>query len=75
MTHDELLAKFTDYEAHFDQVRDEEKIFAMLRAVVELHKPLGWTCKECNKDFRDKDIKRFVKYPCPTIQAIEKEPA
>ena len=39
VTHDELLAKFTDYEAHFDQVRDEEKVFAMLRAVVELTKP------------------------------------
>lgn len=59
MTHDELLAKVKDNPTTL--------------AVVELHKPLGWTCKECNKDFRDKDIKRFVKYPCPTIQAIEKE--
>ena len=74
MTHDELLAKFTDYELHFDQVRDEEKVFAMLRAVVELHKNNGskYTlaynqvaielCEYCRDE-----------YPCPTIQAIEKE--
>ena len=39
-----------------------------IRAVVELHKPFLYPeddkiyCDECN-----------VKYPCPTIQAIEKE--
>ena len=81
MTHEELLAKFTDYEAHFDQVRDEPKVFAMLRAVVELHKPFfnkfaqDYTCDGCG----------YAHYPlgssysprlwkdCPTIQAIEKE--
>ena len=67
MTHDKLLAKFTDYELHFDQAQDEEKVFAMLRAVVELHKPIihalpDETCWACQ------DL-----YPCPTIQAIEKE--
>lgn len=36
MTHEELLEKFTDYEAHFDQVRDEERLYRILRAVVEL---------------------------------------
>ena len=35
MTHDELLAMFDDYEKHFDQVQDEPKVFAMLRAVIE----------------------------------------
>ena len=36
MTREELLEKFTDYEAHFDQVRDEERLYRILRAVVEL---------------------------------------
>ena len=69
MTHEELLAKFTDYEAHFDQVRDEAKVFAMLRAVVELHHPSKDKCWECS--FPLDSI--YVLYPCPTIQAIEKE--
>ena len=33
-----------------------------LRAVVESHKPKGTLCKTC-----------YFIYPCPTIQAIEKE--
>ena len=67
MTHEELLEKFTDYGAHFDQVRDESKVFAMLRAVVELHKPddAGF-CSDCFGT-------PYVTYPCSTIQVIEKE--
>jgi len=79
MTHDELLARIqSDYEEnkHF---RDQPKWkpFAALRAVVELHKPYPapttvsmedgkWQsnihCDDCHSV-----------YPCPTIQAIEKE--
>ena len=62
MTHDELL----------DCVKPEYaygKIGDALRAVVELHKPTknrsieGW-CDVCTD---------YYQYPCPTIQAIEKE--
>ena len=86
MTHDEtyqidnfddLLAKFKDYEAHFDQVKDEPKIFAALRAVVESHKPLlvkdyendnyWYECQECSGNGFS------ALYPCQTIKVIEKE--
>ena len=69
MTHEKLpyLAIIKDLNKLIRKQKDA------INVVMELHKPLGWTCKECNKDFRDKDIKRFVKYPCQTIQAIEKE--
>jgi len=74
MTHDELLEKLTDYEAHFDQVRDEEKAYNALRAIVELH-PM-WT------DYRytetSKELVEFCgccqeKWPCKTIQVIQEE--
>jgi hypothetical protein len=83
MTHDELLTKFTDYELHFDQVRDEEKVFAILRAVVELHKPTDryfpnrvWGS---DGEIDTGGVTRSTckcgssSYPCDTIQAIEKE--
>ena len=76
MTHDELLDKIEaiDYwQEHFAN----RTFLKALRAVVELHKPKGNFadtyiegeptnpfCPECI----DPDV-----YPCPTIQAIEKE--
>lgn len=74
MNHSDLLDKFTDYEAHFDQVQDEPKVFAMLRAVVEFHSP----CKGDDHDdsLEDPCICKGCfdeEWPCPTIQAIEKE--
>ena len=64
MTHDELLAKIN----HFRIVPFDPLIDA-LRAVVELHKPrfpdVDSSCQWCEDIYRD--------YPCPTIQAIEKE--
>jgi hypothetical protein len=72
MTHDELLAKLADdYQfADYAELRDEQGFLPThqaLRAVVELHKPVihalpDETCWACQ------DL-----YPCPTIQAIEKE--
>ena len=66
MTHDELLVKFKN-------LSPESKVCNALRAVVELHKPGegyfgdGIVCKACgSQDYE------WV-YPCPTIQAIEKE--
>ena len=71
MTHDELLAEIDSYAYVF-------KPKTALRAVVELHKPseiadafgdIG--CVECDYDA---DYKIWNQpYPCPTIQAIEKE--
>ena len=62
MTHNELLALI-------DQMKNHDAIFMKdaLLAVVKLHKPIihalpDFTCWACQ------DL-----YPCPTIQAIEKE--
>jgi hypothetical protein len=61
VTHDELLAKIEDKDLYwFNHV-------AALRAVVELHKPSTGAdelppCIQCGRTF-----------PCPTIEAIEKE--
>jgi hypothetical protein len=63
MTHDELLAEIDSAELgwYYGWMKDS------LRAVVELHRPIihalpDETCWACQ------DL-----YPCPTIQAIEKE--
>ena len=72
MTHDELSKKLEGLW------HDSFKApgYMMLRAVVELHKPsfavvdgvkgLEW-CYQCA------DQRGYAKYPCTTIQAIEKE--
>ena len=69
MTHDELIAylnKEIDQAAWTTEYYPFKPLQA-LRAVVELHQPccdLEELCIECNPN---------VPYPCPTIQAIEKE--
>ena len=77
MTHDELLAEIDRYLvptlAESEIGNKAIGILKALRAVVELHKPydsiLGETCCViCDEDW---DIP--APYPCPTIQAIEKE--
>ena len=85
MTHDELLAKIeltlgTYISKYYGSKKDVElrsdviDSLQALRAVVELHKPsitkyisnfIG--CDNCSS------TNGFVLYPCPTIQAIEKE--
>ena len=73
MTHEELLAKIDEGGARAFQV--DSYGWIALRAVVELHKPIN------NPNFPDSDIwcwqcadgRGYAKYPCPTIQAIEKE--
>jgi hypothetical protein len=69
MTHDELLARIKEGQ----WVDKDEMHFRSnaLRAVVELHKPepldeRGDVCLTCCPDL-------LTLYPCPTIQAIEKE--
>ena len=69
MTHDELLADIDSEQ--FRNSRTLATPYAALRAVVELHKPepldeRGDVCLTCCPDL-------LTLYPCPTIQAIEKE--
>jgi len=79
MTHNELR----DYIDKFDCAgMVDEPLVKALRSVVELHKPYesagaGWLCDwcyTCNFErtglYMDIDM---YSYPCPTIQAIEKE--
>ena len=65
MKHDELLAKMA---ATPIDLRGTVIMYEALLAVVELHKPknykVGNWCIGCNADYE---------YPCPTIQAVEKE--
>ena len=81
MTHDELLARIDDIEHKTNHTPLPLGVQtalltqnSALRAVVELHKPIetyntnnvhkSWlTCNHCDDEM----------YPCPTIQAIEKE--
>lgn len=79
MTHNELLKEIDRYLvptlAESEIGNKAIGILKALRAVVELHKPIQdeWfnigelICEECT---REEYIK---KYPCSTIQAIEKE--
>ena len=72
MTHDELQDILEDWSITMSNYR---YISDALRAVVELHKPID------NPNFPDSDRwcwqcaegRGYAKYPCPTIQAIEKE--
>ena len=63
---------------------DGKKAWVSLRAVVELHKPEywenihdpNWNGNECSVCFTDGNLEipsARIDYPCPTIQAIEKE--
>lgn len=73
MTHDELLADINEAI----QYEEDKQVWKALRAVVELHKPsekkytgeIG--CVGCgyNSEYSTWEME----YPCPTIQAIEKE--
>lgn len=81
MTHDELLAKINHIDSSADFIMDESEqyFFKTLRAVVELHKPFMFNsnnpqlcCKSCDVIDDYGDIAP-APYPCPTIQAIEKE--
>lgn len=81
MTHDELLAKldqrywkmFNHNSQDQTELGIEHRTFIQnqyfaLRAVVELHKPWVGGCSQCVAIDGG-----YKPYPCPTIQAIEKE--
>ena len=78
MTHEELLAKINHmWNDDFDYVASCHT--NALRAVVELHKPItielcdDLDCCGCgDHDFIFNDC-QSNEYPCPTIQAIQKE--
>jgi hypothetical protein len=75
MTHDELLEELDEVIKDFDKKYDNSNpYYKALRAVVELHKPESSRmpfCVECRGVWQGEiDV---VLYPCPTIQAIEKE--
>lgn len=72
MTHDELLAKIDSLN---DSCSVANRLATSLRAVVELHKPTSDDvfnrCSHCiTAEAYDA---WYSDYPCPTIQAIEKE--
>ena len=76
MNHKELLKLLTPTITYspWARIKNPNKVMKALRAVVELHKPEpdywnagGVFCRQCGSD----DIE--TAYPCPTIQAIEKE--
>ena len=72
MTHDELLVKIDliTWLAEEQMGITGLNIHKALRAVVELHKPdKDNDCLACWTGEGD----GYEKYPCPTIQAIEKE--
>ena len=75
MTHDELLAEID----RLDAVLTDSYGMSALRAVVKLHKPIISTaypeflgiCLTCSPP--SLNFYEATRYPCPTIQAIEKE--
>ena len=77
MTHEELLEKLADI-AHNKDAHDARNDYLLaLRAVVELHQPV-WTFPEGSNNsvpicLQCRDGGFEADYPCPTIQAIEKE--
>lgn len=75
MTHDELLELIKTNEEFYDDGVNRTPAWSALRAVVELHTPVFWQGIEMVCDGCGMDIEQNYnsEYPCPTIQAIEKE--
>ena len=79
MTHDELLASIIDYGENGPIDYGQIDLSKALRAVVELHKPIISTafpeflgiCLTCSPP--SLNFYEATRYPCPTIQSIEKE--
>jgi hypothetical protein len=65
MTHNELLTKITTEMFQFKKGGFSRAYMQALRAIVELHK--------CSNPRFDLLCDCGKAYPCPTIQAIEKE--
>lgn len=67
MTYAELLAEIDSLN---DSCSVVEQLTTTLRAVVELHKPIEGHEHLCSGCWFGEGM---MSYPCPTIQAIEKE--
>ena len=83
MTHDKLLTLLKDYASKAG-LRMDRNCWLILSDVVELHKPKYWqnpnvpewngaNCTHCLEERGDYMSPIEASYPCPTIQAIEKE--
>jgi hypothetical protein len=72
MTHEELVTQLNTYvEAIKKEFPETSKIVLALLAVIQLHKPTDdELCEGCRVK---EDDWYSLYYPCPTIQAIEKE--
>ena len=74
MKHDELLELIAANEEFYDDGTNRTPSWSALRAIVELHKPIEQNLKYIPKlEFTVGCSSCWVEYPCPTIQAIEKE--
>ena len=75
MTHDELLEAIANQCARNSYQNSMDVFSDIVRAVVELHKPKNFIVKkdEVIEQWCTADNSYLVPYPCPTIQAIEKE--
>ena len=82
MTHDELLEKLWILPADVTELQHGAKAVHALYAIVELHKPTkgedvknnpkeSGICLACTP--LSLNFYEAIRYPCPTIQAIEKE--
>ena len=74
MTHDELLAEIDERVSYLGNT---DSVYIALRAIVELHKPIyDNSCSDadcCGGPYPNLCDNCEDDYPCPTIQAIEKE--
>ena len=79
MTRDELLAEIDERTTYLG---NSDGVYLALRAVVKLHKPIkaedlknnlkeSGFCLACTP--LSLNFYEAIRYPCPTIQAIEKE--
>ena len=82
MTHDELLASIIDYGQNGPIDYGQIDLSKALRAVLELHRPTKG--EDVKNNFKESGIclactplslnfYEAIRYPCPTIQTIEKE--
>lgn len=77
MTHDELLAKIDESVVGIPADYGQFDLVNALRSVVELHEPISDnSCSDpdcCGGPYPDLCEVCSEHYPCPTIEAIEKE--
>ena len=76
MTHNELLTKLWILPADVTELQHGAKAVQALRSVIELHKPIQFETNPNEYKLVCDDCQLGVvgdKYPCQTIQAMEKE--